>query len=106
MSWLPDRWRRKPDAQPESPPPTAPPVLPTPGPVKLINYWRALQLLKNTPFLELWQQTRKEIPGLLVGVAFVIFCLFSCVFTLYWFVSAAVSAVWRGLSTFVKWLLA
>jgi hypothetical protein len=103
MSWFPDRWRRK--EEPDAPPAVASPDLPRPGPSKLINYWRALQLLKNTPFTELWQKTREEIPGALVALAFIVFCLFSCLFTVYWFVSTLVAAIWNGMRSVIRWLV-
>jgi len=108
MSWLSDLsvwWRRAPKPAPPPPVVITLPTVPTPGPVRAINYWRALQLLKNTPFLELWKKTRQEIPGVLVGLAFLGFCLFACVFTVGWFVNRLVRTALRGLTAFVRWVL-
>lgn len=108
MSWLPDWpawWKRKPTPQPAPAPVPAPlPELPTPGPVRAVNYWRALQLLKNTPFLALWQKTKAEIPGALVVLAFLGFCLFSCIFTVGWFFITLARLFTRGVTTFVRWV--
>lgn len=61
--------------------------LPTPWPViNEINYLRAWQILKKTPFKELWVVAKKEAPGLLAALLFIVACLFSLCFTVCWFI--------------------
>lgn len=79
------------------------PVIPRPGFIHAINYWRALQILKQTPFRELWAATKKEAPGLLAVFVFVIVCLFSVIFTAGWCVVTVLKIVWRTLVGLFSW---
>lgn len=91
--------------EPYKPDNITPPV-PQPGFIPVINYWRALQLLKQTPFQKLWAATKKEAPGILAVFVFAFVCLASVVFTACWCVVAVLkmlySVVVRLISLLVK----
>lgn len=84
---------------------TATPDVPTPGFIPAINYWRALQILKQTPFRELWAAAKKEAPGLLAVFVFVGACLLSLVFTICWLVVTALKLIYRIIVGLFSWML-
>lgn len=81
------------------------PDLPRPGFIPAINYWRALQILKQTPFRELWVAAKKEAPGMLAVFAFVGLCLLSLLFTACWFVINILKLVYRVIVGLFSWLV-
>lgn len=81
------------------------PKVPRPGFIPAINYWRALQILKQTPFRELWAATKKEAPGMLAVFVFVGLCLLSLVFTVCWLVVTALKLLYRLITGAFSWLV-
>lgn len=77
--------------------------VPKPGFIPAINYWRALQIIKQTPFRELWAATKKEAPGLLAVFVFVGLCLLSLVFTVCWLFITTVKLVYRSIAGLFSW---
>lgn len=84
---------------------TTPFDVPRPWFIPAINYWRALQILKKTPFRELWAATKKEAPGLLAVFVFVGVCLLSVVFTACWLVFTALKFIYRCIVGLFSWML-
>lgn len=74
------------------------PALPKPGIIPAINYWRALQILKNTPFLELWAALKKEAPSYATVLVVIFVFVASFLFTVAWFIKKTVTLIWRALS--------
>jgi hypothetical protein len=79
------------------------PDLPRPGFIPAINYWRALQILKQTPFRELWAAAKKEAPGMLAVFVFVSACLLSLVFTVCWLFVTTVKLIYRTIAGLFSW---
>lgn len=78
------------------------PAVPRPSVIPAINYWRALQILKNTPFLELWSAAKKEAPSLVTAFVVVFVFVASFLFTAAWLINKTVTLIWRALSGLVS----
>lgn len=102
MAWL-DELKKlvRPPSSPKKLDEPVEPNIPRPGFVPAINYWRALQILKNTPFKELLVKAKEEAPHFIYLLVALLVCLVSVVFTAGYLVKTFIMFVLRSLYSVV-----
>lgn len=95
MSWL-DQLKKR--VTPSTP---AEPKVPRKGFIPAINYWRALQILKKTPFKELLAKTKEEAPHFIYLLVAFLVAGASVLFTAYYIVKSLIVFLFRCLYRFV-----
>jgi hypothetical protein len=75
----------------------ADPKVPRPGVIPAINYWRALQILKQTPFKELLAKAKEEAPHFIYLLVALLVAAGSVLFTAYYLIKSLIMLVARSL---------
>lgn len=98
MAWLDElkKWVTPP-SNPKKLDESVTPHIPRRGIVPAINYWRALQILKKTPFKELLVKAKEEAPHFIYLLVVFLICLVSVVFTAGYLIKTFIMFVLRGL---------